>query len=39
MAIDPRIRRLLTREEIASVVDWSERQSYADGPVIAALRH
>jgi hypothetical protein len=27
------------REEIASVIDWAERQGYADVPAIAALRH
>jgi hypothetical protein len=27
------------REEIASVIDWAERQGFADAPVIEALRH
>jgi hypothetical protein len=29
----------MAREEIASVIDWAERQGYADVPAIAALRH
>ena len=27
------------REEIASVIDWAERQGYGDVPAIEALRH
>jgi hypothetical protein len=27
------------REEIASVIDWADRQGFAHAPAIAALRH
>jgi hypothetical protein len=27
------------REEIASVIDWADRQGFGDAPAIEALRH